>query len=139
MKKISYYVLIGLLLASIAGNIYFVFIYTNILKSDAFCAEYKNDASNRIKTYYAPQNEENIYPKEIFWSKKKDSCVAVWENYNYLPGGVIETKTIFNPITNEEIISLSINYNLDMSRMNDRDESDNLRIQTYLKTLSDLK
>lgn len=107
-------VILPLFLISVLFNFYLLLKSTDNLsfKKDAFCAEFKKQASERIRTYYANTDVVNIYPDEIFYSESKGSCVALWSNTERNPAqnGRSTTKVIFNPVTNYELFSESLVY-----------------------------
>lgn len=104
MKKIIPVILI----ISIFLNIYLIFFGSNKkLENNAFCAQFKEQASERIRTYYTDGSIANTYPDEIFYSNSRNTCIAVWTGIqnNYDNNGNIQKKVIFDAVTNENIFS----------------------------------
>ena len=91
----------------ICGILFLIFFSDSNLKKDAFCAGFKEQATERIRTWYASGDTNNISPKEIFYSKKNKQCIVLWDNIERTPAdnGWTITKVIFDPITNENIYS----------------------------------
>lgn len=106
-----------------------LFISNYSFKKDTLCAEFKEQAADRIRAWYADGDTNNLQPNEIFYSKKKNRCIAIWENIQRNPAdnGYDETKVIFDPVTNEEIYSHHF-YNFDDIKLNE------LKLETDLNS-----
>lgn len=98
------------LLLSLLLNGYFLSKSESVLEKNAFCAQFKEQVAKRISTYYLNKDEENIYPNEIFYSKSRKSCIALWTNIKFYSGGYNTTEVILDPVTNEEILSLTFQH-----------------------------
>lgn len=97
------------LLVSITMNIYLIQRSDRSeIEMKAFCAGFKNQASNRINTYYNNGDVVGKLPNEIFYSKTAESCVAIWNSFDFQPEGNAERKIIFDAITNIEYFSTTL-------------------------------
>ena len=114
IQKINFLPII--LIVSILLNFYFLYSNSSLEKKK-FCAQFKDQVADRIRTYYTNGDTENVYPAEIFYSKKIGSCVAVWEDYETNPAGNGYTihRAIIDAITNKGI------YSEDFFHFNDQD------------------
>lgn len=104
MNRSSFVVIVGIaLMAGIAIGMW----YSGDTKFDrqVACAEFKDSAERRIRDYYAPEEVNNHTPNEIFYSAKRDSCVALWEGSFTNENGIFTQKAIFDAITNEDLFS----------------------------------
>ena len=140
MKEITNKNIIFFALAiSVVLNIFLFFSSSSSLEKNAFCAEFKEQSANRIRTYYSDGSLENIYPDEIFYSKKRKGCVAVWSgaHNNLANNGYHINKVIFDPITNEEIFSDIEFYFTDKTSNNY--EANTKVIIEFGKTLKELR
>lgn len=98
-----------ILALSLLANMYFILKGDSMLEKNAFCAQFKEQVAKRVSTYYTNGDVTNIYPNEIFYSKSRGSCIALWVDTETSPAGnsLITSKVILDPITNDEIFSES--------------------------------
>jgi hypothetical protein len=102
------YILILLLLLSLAGNI-FLLSSSGGLDKSVFCSKFNEQASKRIRTYYTNGDEINVYPNEIFYSPVIKSCIAVWDNIRFsLTGSESRHYAIFDAVTNKHYFGTTI-------------------------------
>jgi len=120
-----------LLATSIVFNIAFLYTtHSSTLEKDSFCASFKNQATERIRSWYADENSNNTQPTEIFYSKKKGGCIALWSGISTNPAnnGYTKNKAVFDPITNREIFSTTLFYFDDISL---NPEGQNYNLQAF--------
>lgn len=129
-----------ILIISLIVNVVFTISYfSSDLKKNAFCADYKEQASKRIETYYSDGTIDNIYPDEIFYSKKQKSCIAVWSGYQVNPAGngYTVSKVIFDAITNKNIFSDTV-FRFNDPTLNNSDMNTRVEI-VFDETLEELR
>jgi len=125
----------------VCGIIFLVLFFGSNLKNDAFCAGFKDQATDRIRTWYADGDVNNLYPNEIFYSKKKYRCIVIWRSLERNPAdnGYTDTKVIFDPVTNEEIYSHTF-FNFDDNKLNERNLETDLNFKLfYEEILKDIR
>jgi hypothetical protein len=139
IQKIKKLIPLILVLSLITNVVLLVYPFDSKLKTNSFCAGFKEQASARIRTYYSDGSLDNIYPDEIFYSKKKESCIAVWSGYqtNLASNGHTVIKVIFDAITNKDIFSDSIFQFNDLSLNNN--EMNNQVRSSFDRTLEELR
>ncbi|MFA6325342.1 MAG: hypothetical protein WCX46_03915 [Candidatus Paceibacterota bacterium] len=125
-----------LTLCLLFGVIFLLFFSSSNLKKDALCAGFKEQATDRIRTWYADGDVNNLYPNEIFYSKKKNRCIVLWRSLERNPAdnGYSDTKVIFDPITNEDIYSHTF-YNFDDKKLNEGNLETDLNSKLYYEEL----
>lgn len=120
----------------------FYFFYSNSsLERKKFCTQFKDQVADRIRTYYTNGDTDNIYPAEIFYSRKIDSCVAVWEDYEINPAGNghMVHKAIIDAITNKGIYSDDLFYFNDSVLREEQAVYNKQKIDFYNETLEKLR
>ncbi len=129
------------LVISLSLNVFLLFFSGASLKNNAFCAEFKNQASERIRTYYTSGDIDNVYPDEIFYSKKRGSCVVLWNGYESNPAGngYTITKVIFDAVTNESIFSETFFYFYDAEYQKEQGEQNIYKQETYNRFLGEVR
>lgn len=128
---------LGILILCLLFGVGFLISFSSSnLKKDAFCAGFKEQAADRIRTWYADPDVNSVYPNEIFYSKKKNRCIVIWESFERNPAdnGYAETKVIFDPITNENIYSETF-YHFDDEKSNERNLEADLKSKSYYEEL----
>lgn len=130
-----------LLVLSLAANGYFFATRDTQLKKDAFCAQYKEQAAKRVSTYYTNGDILNIYPSEIFYSKSRQACIAIWTDIETNPAGngYSENRAIFDPITNDELYSANLVHFYNSKDNTELEKINKNRDEQYSKLRLELK
>ncbi len=111
MKTLIVGILIGVLL--MAGAWWFASSKDDdaeLFANNERCAEFKEQAANRIRTYYTNGDVDNVYPDEIFYSQKAKSCIVLWTHSEYNENGRFVLKVIFDAVTNKDLYSETLAY-----------------------------
>lgn len=135
--------ILSVLTLSLIINGYFLLYSNSKIKNNTFCSQFNEQVSKRIKTNYTNGDVKNVYPDEIFFSKKADSCIAIWQNteVNYANNGTNTQYVIIDAITNENIFS-STTFNFNDIKYNEElnlKESNNETVEAYYKKIKELK
>lgn len=132
MKKQQ--IILVLLAVSIGLNLFLLLSSGDSkLEKKAFCAQYNEAASKQITTYYSDGDVDNIYPKEIFYSPSKNTCIALWSDVTTNEVGVFTTEVIFDAITNKNYFHYLYSY------YNENPERSNNNRSNYNTLLEELR
>lgn len=133
-------VILPMLIISLLGNAYFLLnMRSSDLEKDAFCAQFKEQAADRIRTYYTNGDVISMYPDEIFFSKKENSCIALWSNIETNENGIFTLKVIFDAITNKDLFSATQYFFNEGSIGLKPDETNAFNEEQYNKMLHELR
>lgn len=141
MKKVKINdILKILLIISLFFNLYFIYSSYS-LKRKEFCSKFKDQVADRIRTYYTDGDIDNIYPDEIFYSRSKSSCIALWSGHQNNPAGngYSITNVVFDAISNENIYSDTLYYFDDGKLKEENVLYNNQKIEYYRNLLKDLR